>query len=87
MGIFNEEDKKPIFVVAAFVVALLAYTALTIRDQRDASPNVADVALVLPQGVDTRERQSEELLREQMFATALKKAEDRVKDKAQTFYH
>ena len=56
----SETYKTPMILVLVAIVALVAYGALTMRDQRSTTEKIGDAIHDLPQGVDKAGRQLED---------------------------
>jgi hypothetical protein len=83
MEMINERYKKPLIVVGVIVVAVLAYSALTMRDQRSGSERLGDAIHDLPQGVDKAERQLEDRTPGEKIGDSVKDVSDKIKENTQ----
>lgn len=83
MGIINEQYKRPIIVVAVIIIGLLAYGALTMKDQRTGTERLGDAIHELPQGLDKAERQLEDRTPGEKLGDAVKDAGDKIKENTQ----
>jgi HAMP domain-containing protein len=83
MGMLNKSYKTLMIFVALIVVALLAYSALTMRDQRSPTERLGDAIHELPQGVDKAERQLEDRTPGEKLGDAVKDAGEKIKENAQ----
>jgi hypothetical protein len=76
----NETYKTPMVLIALVIVALLAYGALTMRDQRSTTEKIGDAIHELPQGPDKAARQLEDRTPGQKLGDDVKDAGDKIKD-------
>jgi len=75
--------KALMIFVAILAVALLAYGALTMRDQRGPAERLGDAIHELPQGVDKAKRQLEDRTPGEKLGDTVKDAGDKIKVKTQ----
>ena len=76
----NETYKGPLGIIAVIILALLAYGALTMRDQRSTTDKIGDAIHELPQGADKAGRQLEDRTPGQKLGDTVKDAGDKIKE-------
>jgi hypothetical protein len=76
----NDTFKWPLIIGATIVVGFLAYTLLTMSDQRSPAEKVGDAIHDLPKGVDKAGRQLEDRTPGQKLGDAVKDTGDKIKD-------
>ena len=76
----NKTYKGPLIAVAIIIAALLAYSFLTMKDDRSATDKIGDAIHALPDGADKAERQLEDRTPGQKLGDAVKDTGDKIKD-------
>lgn len=77
----DDRNRTLLGVLIIVVLAVVAYGALTMRDNRTFGQKISDAADALPQGVDKAARQLEDRTPGQKLGDAVKDTGDKVGDK------